>query len=145
MDELEGRALWARFKAAEPDPLTLAAYAENRLPPAEAEAVARWIAHDPELAADVEAARAQHAAVDDAAVERVRARARTLVSGQIITFRRRVTRWVEVAAIAASFALVAYVGFSLGAQEAAASTDDVIEIFDTFTGLNGGILEGLQA
>jgi anti-sigma factor RsiW len=143
MDDLDGKALWARYKAAEPDALTLAAYAEGRLSAAEAAAVERWLSVNPELTEDVAAARVPAPGADEAATESLVARALPLVSGQVIPFRRRVARWVEITAIAASLALIAYTGFSLGVEHTALAEDSV-EVFDSF-GAPAGFLEGLQA
>jgi hypothetical protein len=143
MSEIDGKALWNRFKAAEPDPLTLAAYAEGRLEGEAAEAVARWVALDPEAASDVALARALPAPAEAEAAERVAIRASRLVSGRIVPFRARVIGWAEVAAVAASFALIAYLGFALGAAQVTAS-DDMAEVFDSFTVINS-LLDELQA
>lgn len=144
MSEIDGKALWDRFKAAEPDPLTLAAYAEGRLLPAEAAAVERWLAIDPDAAADVALAGATPGPVDTAAADRVAARATILVAGQVIPFRARVRRWSEITALAASVALVAYLGFALGAAQVTPSGDDTAEVFDNFVIINS-LVDGLQA
>jgi anti-sigma factor RsiW len=143
MSEIDGKALWSRFKAVEPDPLTLAAYAEGRLDGAAAAAVERWLALDPETASDVALARTAPSAADAEAAERVAARASRLVSGRVVPFRARVVRWAEATAIAASFALIAYLGFALGAAQAPLA-DDTAEVFDSFTVINS-LLDGLQA
>jgi anti-sigma factor RsiW len=132
MTDTEGKALWARFKAAEPDPLTLAAYAEGRLDPAEAAAVERFLALDPEAAADVAAARAALAPMDEAAAGRVAARALPLVSARIIPFPVRVRRVAEAMAIAASLVLVAYAGFELGSQSEALAEEALVDVLDGF-------------
>ena len=143
MSEMDGKALWARFKAAEPDPLTLAAYAEGRLTGEAAAAVERWLALDPDAAADVAALRTAAVAADDAAAKRVASRASPLVPGAVVLFRPRVRRWVEVTAIAASLLLMAYVGFALGSAQVGTS-DDMAELFDRFTIINS-LTDGLQA
>ena len=61
-----GAALWARYRSqlaplAEPDALTLAAYAENRLGAPESEAVESWLARNPQALEAVLAARAASA------------------------------------------------------------------------------------
>ena len=144
MSEIDGKALWDRLKAAEPDPLTLAAYAEGRLPPGEAAAVERWLAIDPDAGADVALARATPSPVDRAAADRIAARASTLVAGQVIPFRARVRGWSEITALAASVALVAYLGFALGAAQVTPSGDDTTEVFDNFVIINS-LVDGLQA
>jgi anti-sigma factor RsiW len=143
MSEIDGKALWDRFRAAEPDPLTLAAYAEGRLAADAAASVERWLAVDPDAAADVALARAALAPVEASeagAADRVAARAARLVSGRVIPFRVRIRRWTEVSALAASVALIAYLGFALGAAQVPAS-DDSAEVFDNFTLINSFIDE----
>ena len=143
MTEIDGKALWARFKAAEPDPLTLAAYAEGRLAADAAAAVERWLAVDADAAADVALARAILAPVEAEAADRVAARATMLVSGRIVPFRARIPRWAEVTALAASVALIAYLGFALGIAQVTTG-DDTAEVFDTFSIINS-FVDGLQA
>jgi hypothetical protein len=143
MTELDGKNLWARLKTAEPDALTLAAYAEGRLDRASSATVERWLALDPDAAGDVAQARAPVPAIDDDAAARVAARALPLVSARILAFRPRVPRWAEITAIAASLVLVAYLGFELGTQSMVIQ-DDTVDVFDSFT-IPGGLLDGLQA
>lgn len=143
MSEIDGKALWNRFTAAEPDPLTLAAYAEGRLAADAAASVERWLAVDPDAAADVALARAALAPVEADAANRVAARAARLVSGRVIPFQARIRRWTEVTALAASVALIAYLGFALGAAQVPTS-DEAAEVFDNFTLINSFVDE-LQA
>jgi anti-sigma factor RsiW len=143
MSEIDGKALWDRFRAAEQDPLALAAYAEGRLAPEEAAAVERWLAIDPDAAADVALARRAPAPVEADAADRVAARAAVLVPGRIIPFRARMRRWTEISALAASVALIAYLGFALGVAQVATG-DDATEVFDNFVVINS-LVDGLQA
>lgn len=143
MSEIDGKALWNRFTAAEPDPLTLAAYAEGRLAADAAASVERWLAVDPDAAADVALARAALAPVEADAADRVAARAARLVSGRVISFQARIRRWTEVTALAASVALIAYLGFALGAAQVPTG-DEAAEVFDNFTLINSFVDE-LQA
>jgi anti-sigma factor RsiW len=143
MSKIDGKALWDRFKAAEPDALTLAAYAEGRLAGEAAAAVECWLAIDPDAAADVALARAIPARLEAATQDRVAARASRLVSGRIVPFRGGTRRWAEATALAASVALIAYLGFALGTAQVTAS-DDTAEVFDNFTIINSFIDE-LQA
>lgn len=143
MSEIDGKVLWDRFKAEEPDSLTLAAYAEGRLPADAAAAVERWLAIDPNIAADVALARGAPAPVEAEAADRVAARAAVLVSGRVLPFRVLVRRWAEVTALAASVALIAYLGFALGAAQVTPG-DDTAEVFDNFTVINS-FVDGLQA
>jgi len=166
----QARALWRQFVAAsgaagtgpeasppELDALTLAAYAEGRLPDAERQAVAELLAEYPELAEDVALAQrsANLADVSSEDLSRVTMRASALVPAsddRVIAFRPRprgaAPGWRDAArwsALAASFLVVAYLGFSLGSgtslvlagldQPVAGATD---ELFDPPTGLFGG-------
>lgn len=132
MDRIDDAALWRRWRSAagdgglggiEPDPLRLAAYAENRLEPRAAEAIEDWMAFHPELATDILAARRIAADMPPAAPEAVIARALALVAaadGQVLPFRRRTPRapgWRVAAAwggMAASLLVTSLVGFSMG-------------------------------
>lgn len=144
MTDSDGKALWGRFKAAEPDALTLAAYAEGRLAAEAAAAVERWLALDPDGAADVAFARAAPATADGAAAERVATRAARLVSAQVLPFRGRTARRLaEATALAASVALIAYFGFMLGTAQVPPN-EDAAELFDAFTVISD-LTEGLQA
>jgi anti-sigma factor RsiW len=162
----ESRALWRQWMRASEQPadafdeLTLAAYAEGRLDPATQEAVTAYLAHHPALAEDIVLARG----VGNAGVPGDRvgdghalaiARASALVPAfddRVIAFRqaRRVepswrfaARW---GALAASFAMVSYLGFALGSDassvlasldRSAAGISD--ELLDPPTGFIGGI------
>jgi len=117
-----------------PDALTLAAFAEDRLDGAARDSVEAFLAANPEIAADVAAARravAMPPAAGDAALAAVIARASALVAGGlasgsagavVLPFRpaRRpvsplsgAVRW---GALAASLVLVSWLGFALGSQ-----------------------------
>jgi hypothetical protein len=135
----DSRALWRMYKAAEdgrdaspePDELTLAAYAEGGLAAGERAAVASYLAERPELAADAAAAPAS-ADASDPALAAVIARAQALVAAPgagVVAFRARLfqagprhgiaggTSWRGAASwgsLAASLALVSWLGFALG-------------------------------
>ena len=172
------RALWRRWTMGEKrtdggapgempvDELTLAAYAEGRLDAADDDEVAAFLGQHPELADDVATAR-QLAAGDvtgsasDPELASVIARASALVPAtddRIIAFRpmtttRRVeSNWTFAArwtALAASFAMVSYLGFALGSdasyslaaldQPASAALGD--EVLDPPTGFLGTLGE----
>ena len=138
------RELWRRWKMtagdvtarlsggiSRPDELTLAAFAEGRLTGPARAAVEAYLAADPDSAADVEAARriaATSVAADDAALAATIARAAALVADapsarvadNVLAFRparRAVSIWpvaARWAALAASLALVGWLGFALG-------------------------------
>jgi hypothetical protein len=125
-------ALWRRWcaaaattgepTAAEPDALTLAAYAEDRLSAEAVEAVEDWLAVDPQVAGDILAARQAVTLASAAAPEAVIARAAALVDGgsaQLLPFRARAARpsWrnaVAWGAMAASILVASLVGFAMG-------------------------------
>lgn len=133
IDRTDEAALWRRWRSAagsgmaamaEPDPLLLAAYAEQRLAPEAAEAIEDWLAAHPEAIADILAARQ---AGDDTALpapQSVLARAEALVTaddGQVVAFRRptvpRQAGWgaaMRWGAMAASLLVTSLVGFTLG-------------------------------
>lgn len=141
--EMSDKAVWrlARSQLTRPSPpdaLALAAYAEGRLPPVEAEAVEAWLAVEPEALADVEAAR-RAAAAPAPAAEDVAARARALVSGHVVDLAARRANWRPAAAswgsLAAAVALVAVLGFELGSEtyvelSEAESPAFAFEVFD---------------
>jgi anti-sigma factor RsiW len=167
------RALWRQWnKAGEApdagvawDDLMLAAYAEGRLAPVEAAAVDAYLAAHPESAADVAAARDAGGDAVGLSPESpvpewlagVIARASALVPAsddRVIAFRsaarpepawRFAARW---SALAASFAMVSYLGFALGSD---ASTSVSLmnqpgsgladELLDPPSGLFGGLAE----
>ncbi|HEV2546357.1 MAG TPA: hypothetical protein VGU20_03395 [Stellaceae bacterium] len=129
MNSPEETALWQRWRllasapAGEPpDALTLAAYAEGRLGPAEMEAVEDWLSVDAELAADVASARNATLGPLPEVDARVIAPAVALVpadDGRVVPSRRPSTplRWQSVvrwSAMAASILLASFVGFALG-------------------------------
>lgn len=120
------RALFDRWRSAGlgphvPDAVALAAYVERRLDPDEAAAVEAVLAADPALLDLVLELRGGIAEV--AAPAGLIARAAALVqapAGNVVPFRRRtmppggVRSVMTWGALAASFALVALVGFNLG-------------------------------
>jgi hypothetical protein len=132
MDSSEQAALWRRWRRAasawggaagpEPDELMLAAYAEDRLSPAEIEAVEDWLALNPHAAEDIVAARRLSGAALPPATDAVVARATALVGGgaAILPFRQGAAaqpRWRRTAAwgaVAASIVAASLVGFATG-------------------------------
>ena len=138
------RELWRRWRVtagdvtarlsggfSRPDELTLAAFAEGRLTGSARAAAEAYLAADPDSAADVEAARrlaATSGIADDAALAATIARAAALVAAppsakivdNVLAFRparRPVSIWpvaARWAALAASLALVGWLGFALG-------------------------------
>ena len=133
-DTMDEAALWRRWRSAaasamtagaEPNPLVLAAYAENRLPPHAVEAVEDWLAAHPEALQDVLAARQAAREALPAASPAVLARAAALVvegNAQVLPFRHpatRVTSWrgaIAWGALAASLLVTSLVGFTLGSD-----------------------------
>jgi anti-sigma factor RsiW len=145
VDHREGRDLWQRLKAQEaaPDAMTVAAFAEGRLGPADRQRVEAWLAYDPEAASDIAPADPSSVSAADAA--RLAVHAMALVAAPpgatILRFRRRMTwRWIEPTVIAASFVAVAYLGFAAGSDFSATlvSTDGAQtqggDLFDPPTG-----------
>lgn len=131
MDGTESAALWQRFRSAarrqpeseaEPDPLLLAAYAENRLPPDQAEAVEDWLATHPDAISDLLAARQADETASPAPSDAILKRAMRLVAAgdaSILPFpgRRSAPRLRVMAtwgAMAASILVTSLVGFALG-------------------------------
>jgi hypothetical protein len=128
----EQAALWRRWReaaatageptAVEPEALTLAAYAEDRLAAEAVEAVEDWLAVNPQIAGDILAARQAATFASATAPEAVIARAAALVGGgsaQILRFRRQATRpsWrnaIAWGAMAASILVASLVGFATG-------------------------------
>jgi hypothetical protein len=131
-----GAALWRRWREAqaageaamEPDALTLAAYAENRLgrPGGDPEfdsdisATEAWLTARLETLDDIAAARrGAPAAVSEAVIRR----AQELVAQPgpgVIPFRPRPVAWRAAAAwsgIAASLLVASFIGFSAGAED----------------------------
>lgn len=108
---------------AAPEALTLAAYAEGRLPPEAADAVEDWLALNPATAADVLAARRAVTAAVPAADEAVIGRAAGLIGDQtkVLSFHRPAApaRWRRTAAwgaMAASILLASLAGFATGSS-----------------------------
>jgi hypothetical protein len=130
---MEGGGEVGRDERSVPDELTLAAFAEGRLAAAEHAAVAALLAEHPDLGADVAAAMAPATVtVPDPSLESIIARAQALVAAPgdgVVPFRapsgpahpghhgaggtswRMAARW---GSLAASFALVSWLGFALG-------------------------------
>jgi len=105
--------------------LDLAAFADNRLDEEDTARVAAAIARDPELAADVAAARTLSGAIEAAAEPRVVARAAALVGdsraeARVVAFRARRPAerlWYGAATwsgLAAAVVLAGWLGFDLG-------------------------------
>ena len=129
MNSLEETALWRRYRlrasapaGAPPDALTLAAYAEGRLGPAEMEAVEDWLSADAELAADVATARDAELRPSPEADARIVAGVMALVPAEnehVVALRRPTASpgWrgaIRWSAMAASILIVSVVGFALG-------------------------------
>jgi anti-sigma factor RsiW len=129
--EARDRRLWRRWqalgadsRAAEPDALLLAAYAEGRLSEAEAEPVEAWLAATPDALSDVIAARTTYQRPPRLVFEHVLAKASELVPGEatpagaeIIPFRPRLSQWrtaIAWSGLAASILCVSLAGFSMG-------------------------------
>lgn len=162
-DRIDEAALWRRWRSAadsmaaggEPDPMLLAAYAENRLSAAAAEAVENWLAADPDAAQDILAARRATREALPEAPPTVAARATALVvegDAQILAFRRPVPRmagWRAALAwggIAASLLVTSLVGFTLGSDayvSLARSTPTTLghDLLDPPSGLFQGVGE----
>jgi anti-sigma factor RsiW len=161
------RELWRRWidlagtgASEEPDEMALAAYAEGRLDLAAAEAVEAYLAAHPEVAEDVAAARGLAGAAlpaRGAELAAAIARASALVPGsgdRVIAFaaiRPAAPRWrfaAQWTALAASLAMVSYLGFALGSDASSnlAALDQrraglADELLDPPTGFLGGITE----
>jgi anti-sigma factor RsiW len=175
-DKAQARALWRRWNMGDeltggqvarsmpPDELTLAAFADGHLDNAADDEVAAFLTDHPELADDVALARrlsdgeAGKIAADPALAS-VIARACALVpdaDDRVIAFRpapRRVeSNWQFAArwsALAASFAMVSYLGFALGSDASSSlaalnQSGTVVlsdEVLDPPTGFLGGLGE----
>src|SRR5690349_7624913 len=158
VDRTAEAALWRRWRSAaagqmpqplEPDALTLAAWAEDRLSEAEAEATEDWLAAHPEFWPDLAAARQAAQAGYTPGAEKVVARASALVAGggQVLPFRRPVAPSprscrvaVAWAGMAASLVVTSLVGFNLGMDTyngiaATAHVDRVQDLLDPPIGL----------
>lgn len=132
LDRTDDAALWRRWRSAgasgaaegaDPDPLLLAAYAEDRLPPDAAEAIEDWLAVNPWAGLDIVAARRAKEAALPAAPEDIVTRAAALVGAgraEVPAFRRpapQPRRWRLAAgwgAMAASMLVASLVGFAMG-------------------------------
>jgi hypothetical protein len=169
-------ALWQRSAAtdvAEDEEarfLDLAAFAEERLDPDDAERVSAWLARDPVAAADVLAARAAFAggaASNPAVSSAVAARAAALIGSSdpssdvnVIAFplsqQRAVPRWHHVTSwgsLAAAVALAGWLGFTLGIDTSLAIAPNAAtgqagflqDLLDTPSGLVGDLTESTQS
>jgi hypothetical protein len=132
VDRTAEAALWRRWRSAaagqmpepaEPDALTLAAWAENRLSEADARGAEEWLAGHPEFWPDLAAARQAAQAPYMPGTEKAIARASALIAGggEVLPFRRpaaaRPRSWrvaVAWAGMAASLVVTSLVGFNLG-------------------------------
>jgi hypothetical protein len=131
----QDRRLWQRWlalcgtpQAAEPDALSLAAYAEGRLSEAEAEAVEAWLAVSPDGLDDIIAAREErpprlvYQHILNHACDLIPGPATALAAepetAAILPFRRRMVPQLRTAlawsSIAASLVCASTVGFSMG-------------------------------
>jgi hypothetical protein len=136
------RRLWRRWqaldvmapRAAEPDALTLAAYAEGRLSEIEAEAVEAWLATEPEGVDDIIAAREINQRPPNLVYQHVLSNACHLVGGvdtaaaplttpettNVVTLHhRRLPQWRTALAwssVAASLLCASMIGFSMGSD-----------------------------
>jgi anti-sigma factor RsiW len=161
MDTADETGLWHRWRAAvahsaatvEPDALTLAAYAEDRLAPGAAAEVEDWLAANPQAAHDILAARQLREDALPAAPEAIVARAQALAGGeaQVLAFRPRprvplrggALGW---GAVAASILVASLAGFATGNDTyvtlAGSSPPSLSqEVLDPPTGLFNGIDE----
>ena len=160
VDRTAEAALWRRWRSAaagrmavaEPDTLTLAAWAEGRLSEREAEATEEWLAQHPEIWSDLAAARQGPQTVPAPAA--VIARASALVEGgaEVLPFRRPAPRsgsWrvaVAWAGMAASLLVTSLVGFNLGIDTYRSiavdmRADGVQDLLDPPIGLFNGVEE----
>ena len=139
--EAEDRRLWQRWqalgersRAAEPDALLLAAYAEGRLSEAEAEPVEAWLAAMPDALGDIIAARLTYHDQPQDVYQRILATAAALVPGaaqpgaklpsaEVLLFppkvSQRLPQWRTALAwssIAASLLCASLIGFSMGSD-----------------------------
>lgn len=158
MGSSDDSALWRRWRlaadktaGAEPDELTLAAYAEDRLAADMVEAVEDWLAENPDAVADLLAARRAVATPAPLANDAVMARAAALVgpgTAQILSLRRPMTgpSWRRTAAwgaMAASILVASFAGFVTASNTYVALTGGSSltvgqELLDPPTGLFNG-------
>lgn len=151
-DTDDGNILWRRYRDGldnepEPDVMTLAAYAENRLSEEEAEPVERWLARDPARLDAVLAARAASLAdiVPLGRTDDIRA-ARSLVYQRVQALGARglMLRTAAWGSVAAGFVVACLVGYQAGVETrghtmAAQSSVTVdINFIATAEGLLGG-------
>ncbi len=165
LDKSDEAALWRRWRTAgatgtavpaDPDPILLAAYAEDRLPPTAAEAVEDWLAANPLAAEDIIAARRALAMPLPAASHAVIGRAAALVGVadgvSVLAFRRPSPpprHWrdvVRIGAMAASVLVASFVGFAMGNDTfitlaGRSATSLSLELLDPPTGLFNGLDE----
>jgi hypothetical protein len=129
LDRIDDPALWRRWRsagaagapAAEPDPVLLAAYAEDRLSPEAAEAIEDWLAANPAAIQDILTARRAQDAPLPGAPQATVARATALVgsgTADVLPFRRPTQRSWRLAAnwsaMAASILVACFMGVAMG-------------------------------
>lgn len=170
--ELTDGALWRRSQATETAVadaeryLDMAAFADGRLDPDDAERMAAWTAADADMAADVVAARALAGDASHPAADAIVERAAALVGGgaksaRIIPFPQPVrppggfaggfggvARW---ASLAAAMMVAGWLGFTLGVDTShslagSGQGDDgfLHELFDPSTGVLRDLTEDAQ-
>jgi anti-sigma factor RsiW len=175
MNRLPDRALWQRCRMADaPEDeaapfLDFAAFAEGRLETDERDRVAALLAIDPSAAADVAAAQALAAGIDETpgGLDRVIARACAILPdlpdlpatpGRVVPFRRPrehrrilhgLTQW---GSLAAAIAIASWLGFAMGSDASlalsqpgpAADASFLPDLLDPGTGLLRDLGEGLR-
>jgi hypothetical protein len=165
LDNSDDAALWRLWRTtgaadpavpSDPDALLLAAYAEDRLSPAAAEAVEEWLAVNPLAAQDIIAARRAVAMELPVASPAVISRAAALVGVadgvSVLAFRRPSPpqrHWrdaLRIGAMAASVLAASFVGFAMGTNTfvtlaAGNGTALSLELLDPPTGLFNGLDE----
>jgi hypothetical protein len=164
LDNSDDAALWRRWRTAgaaepavpsDPDALLLAAYAEDRLSPAAAEAVEEWLTVNPLAAQDIIAARRAVAMQLPVASPDVISRAAALVGVadgvSVLAFRRPSPRrhWrdtLRIGAMAASVLVASFLGFAMGNDTFVTLAEGngpalSLELLDPPTGLFNGLDE----
>lgn len=157
-DRTDEAALWRRWRLASasvdasgtaPDAMTLAAYAEDRLPEAATETIENWLVAQPEAVSDILAARRAARSESPAASPAVIALAAALVAAgdaQILAFQQPAGRrasWRTAAlwsGLAASLLVTSMIGFTLGSSAYLSLAGAALpafgqELFDPPTGL----------
>jgi len=165
LDQSDEAALWRRWRTAgaagpavpaEPDPMLLAAYAEDRLAPMAAEAVEEWLAINPLAAQDIIAARQALAGPLPGASSAVIGRAAALIGVtdgvSVLAFRRPSParrHWrdaLRMGGMAASVLVACFVGFAMGNDTFVTLAGNgapalSLELLDPPTGLFNGLDE----